>query len=54
MRWRTVYQQKARDFHRWFAWFPVVMVGQVVWLEVVERKWVMGSDSNYWEYREKT
>jgi hypothetical protein len=25
-------------WHRWFAWYPVVVAGQWVWLETVERR----------------
>lgn len=32
--------QKERDWHRWFAWYPVKTEGsERVWLEYVERRW---------------
>lgn len=43
------------DWHDWFAWFPVTVPGPrpgtraVVWLEWVERRFTLGTES-CWEY----
>lgn len=47
-------------WHRWFAWYPVVMTGisghdHIVWLETIERKGTYhtyyGGDHWTWDYR---
>lgn len=35
MRWTP---QERTDWRRWFAWYPVTINGQAVWLEYVYRK----------------
>lgn len=47
MRWLTA---PARGWHRWFAWHPVVVGDQWVWLETVERLH-RETISEWWEYR---
>lgn len=63
--WESERTRKS-DWHKWFAWFPVVIAIRLmpegksrtiqVWLEYVERKgqycssW--GSEGWEWEYRE--
>ena len=47
MRWRY---QPATEWHRWFAWYPVVIEGQWVWLETVERR-LVESLTDYWTYQ---
>ena len=61
MRWSAVKEKnyqasKYQEWRRWFAWYPV-KVGprfreQVVWLEVVERKWSGAMGKDWCEYRE--
>lgn len=29
--------RRRLDWHKWFAWYPVRVGGQVVWLETIER-----------------
>ena len=52
--------ERCRQWHRWFAWRPVVIRGYVVWLERVERRLVLKEvhyvpgPANYvdaWEYK---
>jgi hypothetical protein len=38
MRWRAHEFRDNEDWHKWFAWRPVVVDGRWVWLETVERK----------------
>ncbi len=38
-------------WHRWFAWHPVCVNGQLVWLEAVDRRRREGQVDDYWEYR---
>lgn len=41
-------------WHKWFAWFPVKVLNQWVWLEYVERKIAWASSYRgkiYWVYR---
>lgn len=59
MRWPTP-PSKAVDkqnWHRWYAWHPVDVHGNTVWMEVVERKGTFHYDScggSYsYEYREQ-
>ena len=47
MRWDT---KSRAGWHRWFAWHPVVIDGQWVWLETVERCW-MESLTDHWSYK---
>lgn len=39
------------DWHRWVAWFPVVVDGRIVWLEAVERRIVDVGIHTTTEYR---
>jgi hypothetical protein len=32
--------QDEMEYQRWFAWHPVMADGLLVWLEIVERKWI--------------
>jgi hypothetical protein len=41
-----------RNWHRWFAWFPVyVSFTEMRWLETVERRRVEDYADSFWEYR---
>lgn len=42
-----------KDWHHWFAWYPVSAGGDVVWLEVVLRRytWVVNGSGVGAEYR---
>jgi hypothetical protein len=65
MRWATrqhvrTEQAKRRSvWHRWFAWYPVVVsvegeFDHWVWLEHLERKWSVGGygdQKGRWKYR---
>jgi hypothetical protein len=63
MRWATrqhVLTSHARRrsvWHRWFAWYPVVVSGEEefdhwVWFERLERKWSIGRyGAQFWRYR---
>lgn len=44
------------EWHRWFAWYPIVMwTGEVRWLVNVDRKWVINyaEVKGFWVYRER-
>lgn len=45
-----------KDWHRWFAWRPVRIDLELVWLELVERKGERFEDScgDYWVYDYRT
>ncbi len=50
--------QSHSEWHRWFAWHPVVIAIEGrseywVWLEIVERKWGRSrySGKGKWRYR---
>lgn len=49
-----VYKDPRKQWHRWFAWFPVrVSKTQIAWLEYVERVFVPWlSEDGGFEYRE--
>ena len=56
MRWTKVKPHlKSWEWHEWYAWHPIMTdCGQIVWLEVVERRscdggW--GAADGGWEYR---
>jgi hypothetical protein len=64
MRWvtrehvRTEQARRRSLWHRWFAWYPVVVsvegeFDHRVWLEHLERKWSVGRYRNHghWRYR---
>ncbi len=63
MKWTTrrrkhnLRAQSLSSWHRWFAWRPVVVVGEEaehwVWLETIERKWGASkySGQRKWRYR---
>lgn len=45
--------QRLKRWHRWFAWRPIRLYGECIWLEAVERR---GQYCDYyggwdWEYR---
>ena len=41
----TSRKQRLENWHRWFAWHPMVMPsGDLVWLEWIERKITYGYD----------
>lgn len=48
MRWR---HQEPERWHRWFAWYPVVIDGEWVWLESVERLQGEGFCGEFTRYR---
>lgn len=47
--------QDVRQWHYWFAWYPVTVGDQVVWLETIERRGepMLGLMDIHvvWEYR---
>ncbi len=47
MRWRV----RPPRWKRWFAWHPVEIEGESVWLEVVERKFIGNELGAAWLYR---
>ena len=47
MRWPYT---DPEETHRWFAWHPVVIDGQWVWLETVERYWSETFCGGRWKY----
>jgi hypothetical protein len=53
MRWKP---KDHKQWHRWLAWYPVMIDGEYVWLELVQRRLIgcypCGMDySCDWEYR---
>jgi hypothetical protein len=48
VRWRA---KNRANWHRWFAWYPVSIDGQLVWLEIVERRCGETFCGDYKEYR---
>lgn len=53
MRW-TVKERPQNGWCRWFAWRPVTINGQMVWLEVVERRFECDAYSFWYEYRTRS
>lgn len=55
MRWRKKFT--PHDWRPWFAWRPVNIAGNWVWLETVERVrdvGALGRDGDSWRYRDVT
>lgn len=54
MRWKRKMGQNPYMRHQWFAWHPVEVDGEWVWLEKVWRRKVHGPswdiDMDYWDY----
>ena len=48
MRWTA---KNPEDWHGWFAWYPVVVSGQWVWLERLERRDGETFCGDYTEFR---
>ena len=46
MRWKVF---NVWDWNRWFAWYPIVINDERVWLEYVERK--LTFESWAWQFR---
>lgn len=48
MRWKKAKAGDVKEWHRWFAWFPVeVEEGEVAWLEWVCRRGYFTEDFNW-------
>jgi hypothetical protein len=52
MRW-TVLGGHPRLWHNWFAWRPVRIGNEMVWLEIVQRKAETVKRPRVWTYRTK-
>ena len=56
MRWKlkpSPPRPNLREWHSWFAWFPVEINGEAVWWERVERKgthYAGGMGDEWWEF----
>ena len=49
------YESDVRHWLRWFAWYPVLINGQCVWLQTVQRRPVDSEIvGQYWVYRRAT
>jgi hypothetical protein len=49
------YESDARRWRAWFAWYPLLINGQSVWLRTVQRRpeycEIAGVTQQYWMYR---
>lgn len=45
MRWSNV--DPKRKWHLWFAWKPVIVGDEEVWLETIERRYIGGGMYDY-------
>lgn len=55
MRWKHKTFDRS-EWHKWFAWYPVVIDGENVWLETVERRACFSQpypDDTIYEYRDR-
>ena len=48
---RAIRGIRLSEEHRWFAWYPVVIGDQWVWLEFVTRRAMLYSDGTIKSYR---
>ena len=54
MRWSSVDKQNEyKEWRSWFAWYPVRIGCNYVWLEVIERKLFAYRSGDDYEYRSK-
>ena len=44
-------QQLLSSWQPWFAWHPIQIEEQLVWLETIHRQWSGGTYSGRWIYR---
>lgn len=61
MKWNARPHQQTREWHRWFAWYPVripfdpYVVAEWIWLEMVDRRNCMPpsycGSLTLWNYR---
>lgn len=51
MRWKRKY---LNEWHEKFAWLPVKIEDEVVWLEKVERKGRFNFGGGYWAFSYRT
>lgn len=52
MRRKLKESNRIDEWHRYFAWHPVITLeGWFVWLETVERKWGDSLCGGSWDYR---
>ncbi len=51
MRWHIARSYDPKEWHRWFAWHPVCVGDELVWLEPVERRIEFGCYDDFPEYR---
>lgn len=43
--WEAWYKEETNTWRPWFAWYPVQVDGEKVWLQTVERKlWGIGGE----------
>ena len=45
-----VFKGENKEWHRWFAWFPVFVGRDRYWLQTVERRWGLVPDQGSCEY----
>lgn len=45
------YLKRFEEWRPWFAWHPIFVDGELVWLEAVERKRASDWGDHYWKYR---
>ena len=45
MNWRDF--QPEKNWHDWFAWYPVHAMNRWFWLETVQRKWIWNASWTY-------
>lgn len=48
MRWK---KRHRGDWNVWFAWHPIEIAGEYIWLERVERMLIVGQWENYYIYK---
>ncbi len=54
MRYKLKPPVDLTEWRTWFAWYPVRIVREIVWLETVERKWFglySGDPCSKWVHR---
>lgn len=57
MKWQIKKRKDKRNWHKWFAWFPITVQDNRVWLEYVLRQGTFNehpsATTSFWTYRYK-
>lgn len=38
----------AKEWHKWFAWYPVCFRNKIIWFEFIQRRRYTSAPGTYW------